>query len=53
MQQRLAYRDLVRKPERKRQLGTHRSRWKDNIKKNSKMNRLGGVHYNHIDQNKD
>jgi hypothetical protein len=32
-----AYRVLVRKPERKRALGRHRSRWEDNIKMSSRI----------------
>jgi hypothetical protein len=48
-----AYRDLVGKPEGKRQLGRPRCRWKDNIKMNLQEVGIGGMDWIDLAQGRD
>jgi hypothetical protein len=48
-----AYKILVGKPERKRQLGRHRRRWEDNIKINVRKIGWGGMDWIDLAQDRD
>ena len=48
-----AYRVLVRKPERKRQLERLGRRWKDNIKVDLKRSRMAGMDWRDMAQDRD
>jgi hypothetical protein len=47
------YRTLVGKPERKRPLGGHRRRWKDNTKMDIREIEWSGMDRNHLAQDRD
>jgi len=48
-----AYKILVEKPEGKRELGRHKSRWEDNIRMDLREIRWKGVDWVHLAQDRD